>query len=140
MRPPVRLALVGLVVLAACGRPQPAGAPAPAAAVRAPGTSSGGVQDAALRPALACAAAGVAQQQALLAAAVKAGKTQMVGAMTGPMWAKRVIDIIQSNGGSQADAQAAIGRAIDQASRDATAGKPDLDEAALETCVKTATI
>ena len=138
MRPPVRLALVGLVVLAACGRPQPAGAPA--AAIRAPATSSGGVQDAALRPALACAAAGVAQQQALLAAAVKAGKTQMVGAMTGPMWAKRVIDIIQSNGGSQADAQAAIGGAIDQASRDATAGKPDLDEAALETCVKTATI
>ncbi len=64
----------------------------------------------------------------------------MVAAMTGAMWAKTVGDLTQSRGGSQADGQAAVSRAIDKASQDAGAGKPDLDEAALEDCVRTATL
>ena len=133
------LPLLSVMALAACGK---AGAPAPTsaapAAATAPAASAPQAQDAALGRALACAAAGVAQQQALMAAAAKLGKTQMVGAMTGPIWAKTVTDITQSHGGSQADAQAAIRTAIDKASQDASAGKPDLDEAALETCVSEA--
>ncbi len=131
------LTVLSLLALGACGKAAshaPA-AGAPAIAVKAPVGPGTAVQDGALGHALACAAAGVAQQQALLASAVRAGKTQMVGAMAGPMWAKTVIDITRSHGGSEADAQAAIRKAIDKASQDASAGKPDLDEAGLQACV-----
>lgn len=135
--------LAGLVAatLCACGKAPPASdAPSNVAAAATPATAPPAGQDPALQHALACAAAGIAQQPAMLAAAAKAGKTQMAGAMTAAMWSKTVGDIVTAHGGSQADAQAAISKAIDKASTDANAGKPDLDEAALEDCVKTATL
>ena len=136
------LAVLAAVTLCACGKTPAASnasstAPAETAATT---TARSADQDAALKHALACAAAGVAQQRAMLAAAAKAGKSQIAGAMTASMWAKTAGDIVTAHGGSQADAQTAVSKAIDKAGADANAGKPDLDEAALEDCVKTATL
>ena len=135
------LTIFAAATLCACGKaPRPSDAASAAPAVATPTSAAPAGQDAALQHALVCAAAGVAQQQAMLAAAAKAGKSQMAGAMTASMWAKTAGDIVTAHGGSQADSQAAVSKAIDKASQDATAGKPDLDEAALEDCVKTATL
>ena len=130
--------LLGLGACSKAPAPEAASGLGPSAAAPAAAPRPAAGPDPALPHALACAAAGVAQQPAMLAAAAKLGKTQMVGAMTGSIWAKTAGDLVAARGGSETDAQAAVNTAIGKASADASAGKPDLDEAALEDCVTNA--